>query len=313
MFNRHPVSAAFLLSAFLLLSHAVRAAERWAGPALRVTDGLELWLDAARLNAARQSQGQTALKDGDPVETWFDASGQGRHVSQAAAAARPRLVRVGQDWLVRFDGADDHLRRTGLNRSLDACTVFVVAAPQRPGHGETGGVYLENVGDCREANFIAAGRAGAANIQKTIDYMTTQLFVRRDHVIVLGQSAGGWDALALASENPDLRAVLNFDGGRGGHFQGRPNNNCRPDQLVDAVRTLGPTDRVPTLLIYAENDTFFGPKLSKSMFEAWTGAGGQGEYHLMPPFDVEGHLLVDYPKAVDIWAPIVKRFLAEHP
>jgi dienelactone hydrolase len=190
---------------------------------------------------------------------------------------------------------------------------FVVAAPQRPGHGETGGVYLENVGDCSEANFMAAGRAGAANIQKTIDYMTTQSFVRRDHVIVLGQSAGGWDALALASEDPDLRAVINFDGGRGGHFQGRPNNNCRPDQLVDAVRTLGPTDRVPTLWIYAENDTFFGPKLSKSMFEAWTGAGGHGEYHLMPPFDLEGHLLVDYPKAVDIWAPIVKRFLAEHP
>jgi tetratricopeptide (TPR) repeat protein len=107
-----------------------RAAERWADPGLRVVKGLELWLDASRLNAARQAGGQAPLKAGDEVETWYDNSGKGRHVSQAVQAARPQLVRVGQDWLVRFDGADDHLRCTGQDRSLDACTVFVVAAPQ---------------------------------------------------------------------------------------------------------------------------------------------------------------------------------------
>jgi dienelactone hydrolase len=190
---------------------------------------------------------------------------------------------------------------------------FVVAAPQRPGHGETGGVFLENQGDCSAAAFIAAGRAGAANIQKTIDYMATQSFVRPDHVLVVGQSAGGWDTLTLASENPHLRAAIDFDGGRGGHFEGRPNNNCRPDQLIAAAHTLGRTDRVPTLWIYAQNDTFFGPELSRSLYQAWTAAGEQAQYHLVPPFDVEGHLLVDYPKAVDVWAPLVKRFLAEHP
>jgi dienelactone hydrolase len=190
---------------------------------------------------------------------------------------------------------------------------FVVAAPQRPGHGETGGIFLENQADCSAAAFIAAGRAGADNIQKTIDYMTTRSFVRPDHVIVVGQSAGGWDTLTLASQNPALRAAISFDGGRGGHFQGRPNNNCRPDQLVDAAGILGRSDQVPTLWIYAENDSYFGPKLSKRMFEAWTGAGGKAEYHLLPAFGVEGHLLVDYPQAVDVWAPIVKRFLADHP
>ncbi|HZY89371.1 MAG TPA: hypothetical protein VFE78_31400, partial [Gemmataceae bacterium] len=147
MLPRRLLSAAFLLPASLLLSPtAARAAERWAAPDLRVVEGLELWLDAARLNAARLAQGQAALKPGEQVETWFDASGQGRHVAQTAKAARPRLVRVGQDWLVRFDGADDHLRRTGLKRSLDACTVFVVAAPH------------DNPGDFR--GFLAANAAG---------------------------------------------------------------------------------------------------------------------------------------------------------
>jgi dienelactone hydrolase len=191
---------------------------------------------------------------------------------------------------------------------------FVVAAPQRPGHGETGGVYLEDVDDCSSASFLAAGRAGAGNISKTIDYMTTQSFVRPDRVVVVGQSAGGWDTLAFVSENPsNVRAAINFDGGRGGHFHGRPDNNCRPDQLVDATRVLGSTARTPTLWIYTENDSYFGPQLSKQMFAAWEAGGGKADYHLLPAFKEEGHLLVDYPQAVAVWAPIVQRFLAEHP
>lgn len=191
---------------------------------------------------------------------------------------------------------------------------FVVAAPQRPGHGETGGVFLEDVDDCSSTAFLAAGRAGAANIGKTIDYMITQSFVRSDHVVVVGQSAGGWDTLAFVSENSsNVRAAINFDGGRGGHFQGRPNNNCRPDQLIDATGILGRTARTPMLWIYTKNDSYFGPNLSKQMFQAWQAAGGNAEYQLLPGFKQEGHLLVDYPQAVAVWAPLVQRFLAEHP
>jgi tetratricopeptide (TPR) repeat protein len=127
-------------------ARVTRGPERWAAPGLRVVEGLELWLDAARLNAARQALGQAPLKAGDAVETWFDASGKGRHVGQAVQAARPVLVRAGEDWLVRFDGADDHLRRTGLKRSLDACTVFVVAAPRANPGGYRGFLAANETG-----------------------------------------------------------------------------------------------------------------------------------------------------------------------
>ena len=57
----------------------------------------------------------------------------------------------------------------------------------------------------------------AANIQSAIDYMTTQSFILKDSVIVVGQSAGGWDILALLSQNPSMvRAGIDFEGGRGG-------------------------------------------------------------------------------------------------
>jgi hypothetical protein len=99
----------------------------------------------------------------------------------------------------------------------------------------------------------------------------------------------------------------------GGHFQGRPNNDCRPDQLIDATGILGRTARRPMLWIYSKNDSCFGPHLSKQMFQAWQAAAGNTEYHLLPAFKQEGHLLVDYPQAVAVWAPLVQHFLAGHP
>ena len=120
--------------------------EPWADPKLPVTEGLELWLDAGRHGAARMALKQAALRSGDPVDVWFDASGRGRHVQQPVKSAQPRLMQVGDGWVMRFDGDDDHLRRTGLNRTLEACTVFVVAAPH------------DNPGDFR--GFLAANAAG---------------------------------------------------------------------------------------------------------------------------------------------------------
>jgi invasion protein IalB len=49
------------------------------------------------------------------------------------------------------------------------------------------------------------------------------------------------------------------------------------------------------LWIYIENDTFFGRALSKRMHQAYTEAGGNAEYHLLPPFGSEGHFLIDSP------------------
>ena len=110
-----------------------------------------------------------------------------------------------------------------------------------------------------------------------------------------------------------MRAIVVFSGGRGGHAEGKPNNNCAPDRLVETVAEFGRTARIPMLWIYIENDTFFGPTLSKRMYEAFRAAGGNVEYHLLPPFDDDGHYFIDSPKAVPIWAPIVTKFLAAHP
>jgi ABC-type phosphate/phosphonate transport system substrate-binding protein len=74
-----------------------------------------------------------------------------------------------------------------------------------------------------------------------------------------------------------VQAIITFAAGRGGRVDGKPNNNCAPDTLVEATRSFGKTSRIPTLWIYAENDTYFGPDLAKRMYEAFTAAGGNAE------------------------------------
>ncbi|MBI4274896.1 MAG: alpha/beta fold hydrolase, partial [Rhizobiales bacterium] len=131
---------------------------------------------------------------------------------------------------------------------------YAVLVPQRPGHGETGGPYLEPDGPCAGVDYRKSGLATAASIAAAIDYIKAQSFISKSPAIVVGHSAGGWGVLALASGNPsNVKAVINFAGGRGGRVNGRPNNNCAPERLVAAAEQFGATTRIPTLWIYTEN------------------------------------------------------------
>jgi dienelactone hydrolase len=190
---------------------------------------------------------------------------------------------------------------------------YAVALPQRPGHGETAGPYFEDQGPCNDADFRQAGLRTADSIKAAIDYLTRQPFVRKAGVIVVGQSAGGWGAIALASRNPpNVKAVINFAGGRGGHSNNMPNNNCSPDRLIEAAGSFGESARIPELWLYSESDDYFGPALSRRMAEAFSGAGGRAEFHLLPPLP-QGHRLINSGDAFVLWAPILEKFLANHP
>jgi len=199
---------------------------------------------------------------------------------------------------------------------------YVVVAPVRPGYGASAieiperglfGLFFSGVGDCSDANFRDAGLAIASLDMWIIDYMSTQPFIKRDGVVVVGQSGGGWGAIALASQNPkSVRAMIGFEAGRGGHFNGKPNSNCAPDRLVEATAQFGRTARIPMLWIYVHNDSYFGPELSMRMASAFQDAGGKVEYHLLSDFREDGHFLIDHADAVPIWTPLVSEFLGRH-
>src|SRR5260370_14982520 len=125
---------------------------------------------------------------------------------------------------------------------------FAVAAPQRPGHGDTGGPFFEDVGQCRDSDFLSSGLAVAAADQAALSYMTAQPFIESDGIVVVGQSAGGFGAMALASLNPPrVRAIIHFSGVRGRHAQGKPLHNFPPHPAVANIPAVRPTTPPPTL------------------------------------------------------------------
>lgn len=190
---------------------------------------------------------------------------------------------------------------------------YVVALPLRRGYGETGGEWAEAYGHCESPDYYTAGLHGASDIKATIDYMRTLPYVAADRALVVGQSAGGWAAVALSSLNPPgVPGMINFAGGRGGH-QRLPNGgigNCLPDALVKAAARYGATARVPMLWIYTRNDSFFEPALARRMVEAYDGAGGRAVLKALGPFAKDGHTLAGSDDGQAVWSPLVAEFLA---
>ena len=175
------------------------------------------------------------------------------------------------------------------------------------------GAVFGHVGSCDNPNFRGPGLAIATLNEWVIENMQRKKQIIPGKAIVVGQSGGGWGSIALASRNPPLvGAVITFAAGRGGRVDGKPNNNCAPDKLVAATGEFGSTARVPMLWIYTENDSYFGPELTKRMHNAFTAAGGDAEYRLLPAFGNDGHFMIDSAHGVPLWAPLVSQFLAKH-
>lgn len=171
---------------------------------------------------------------------------------------------------------------------------FAVLVPERPGHGATGGPYLEDQGGCDDADYVSAGRATAAEIRAAIAFLQTQPFVRKDSAIVIGHSAGGFGALALASSNPKfISHIVAFAPGRGGHAGDRPFAVCAEAKLVAAAGEFGRDARIPVTWLVAENDSYFSPALSRQMAEAFRIGGGKVDFRVLPASGDEGHWLAE--------------------
>jgi dienelactone hydrolase len=190
---------------------------------------------------------------------------------------------------------------------------YAVLIPERPGHGKTGGTYLEDQGRCAAPDYVAAGNGAADSIAAALAYAPNLPNVRPGGVLIVGNSAGGWGALALAARNPaGVKAVVTFAAGRGGHNNNRPLSNCAPDRLVDAAGVFGKTERLPTLWLYASNDTYFPPDLAQRMADTFRAAGGNVEFHELAAVGVEGHGLISASGTPPPWAPYLEAFLKAH-
>ena len=191
---------------------------------------------------------------------------------------------------------------------------FAVLIPERLGHGATGGSYLEDQGGCDEADYVSSGRATAQEIALALDFLLAQSFVRRDGAVIVGHSAGGWGALALAGEDPKTVAtIVAFAPGRGGHANDVPNEVCAPHALITAAAAFGKGSRVPVTWLVAANDTYFSPEFSRQLADAFRGAGGKADFRVLSASGSEGHWMAETEGGVRLAAAELDRALKLQP
>jgi dienelactone hydrolase len=187
---------------------------------------------------------------------------------------------------------------------------FAVLVPERPGHGATGGRYLEDQGGCDEADYSRAGRATADAIASALEYLRKQSFIRQDSAVIVGHSAGAWGALALARENPQgVSNIIVFAPGRGGHVNDLPNRVCAPHTLLASAAEFGSNARVPVTWLVAANDSYFSPALSRQLADAFRGGGGKVDFRVLASSGSEGHWLAETEAGVKIAGPELDRAL----
>lgn len=183
---------------------------------------------------------------------------------------------------------------------------WAAAVVLRRGYGTSTGNVVEGAGPCGRPNYVAAGREGAKDLRAAIESLRAQPFVDGSRVLIVGVSAGGFAALATAADPPDgLRAVISFAGGRGSPS---PGVVCEDHALARAFGVFGETARVPTLWVYAENDSYFSPALAQRLHDAFTAGGGRAELIVVGRFGDDGHALFSR-RGTAIWRPLVDDFL----
>lgn len=151
---------------------------------------------------------------------------------------------------------------------------------------------------CASTSFIKRFDADADDLAATLSAIEQRPDADSTRIILIGVSAGGAAAIALSARNPPgLAAVVNVSGGL--HFENCP----KEDVLVSAFRIYGTKSRVPSLWIYAKNDSFFGPDLVARMRAAFLEGGGDAKLVMLEPEGEEGHAIFGTTAGRMKWLP----------
>jgi len=185
---------------------------------------------------------------------------------------------------------------------------FIAVVPMRRGYaGSDGARIAEDIGPCSDPAYAASAREASRDISSIIRYVKSLPYADAKRILLVGTSAGGFTSLATASLNIEgVVGVINFAGGEGGSSRTEPEGHaCMEQRLIDVMGSFGKA-KVPTLWIYSENDSFFGPDLAHAMFNEFLKNGGNGKLVITQPF---GHSLLIDREGSRIWAPYGDEFL----
>lgn len=187
---------------------------------------------------------------------------------------------------------------------------YAVAAVLRRGFGHSSGPYAESTpgGACDIWLYTPAIKSSGEDVAAAAAALRQQPWVDADRVLLLGQSTGGLAVMEADARSPQgVRGVLNFAGGNGSDA---PGHVCDPNNVRANYARIGQTARLPAMWLVAKNDRYFSPDLSRSWHQAFTEAGGQAVFEVLPAFDGDGHGAI-YNAPEDVWWPHIAPFLQQ--
>ncbi|WP_298924634.1 dipeptidyl aminopeptidase [uncultured Ramlibacter sp.] len=176
-----------------------------------------------------------------------------------------------------------------------------VVAPVRPGYGATGGADVENSGvrwreaECyTDPDFTSVAVHARRTVVATYHWALQQPWVRKDRILVQGQSVGGLTTVGVAALNlPGVVGTVNFAGGSGGYPEVSPGKSCKPERLTLTYREFGRLAKAPSLWLYAQNDNYWGPDMPKAWHQAYAEGGSDTRAVFTGPVpEHDGHQLL---------------------
>jgi dienelactone hydrolase len=178
---------------------------------------------------------------------------------------------------------------------------YAVMVPMRQGFANSTGRYREYGCD-----MTANGYAQAEDIAATLAYARRQQWIDAGRIVVAGQSYGGLATIALGTQDqPGVRGLINFAGG----LRDDSDRCAWRSALVTAFAEYGAKTRLPTLWMYGQNDSLFGPELAQRMHAAFEQAGGRGRRVEFAAIKRDSHGMLASRDGEKVWLDDTMRFL----
>jgi dienelactone hydrolase len=181
---------------------------------------------------------------------------------------------------------------------------WLAVVAMRRGYGASDGPSPVPL-SCASASPLGRFASDADDLQAILDAVGRRPDADPARMIAIGVSAGGAAVTALSARNPKgLVGVVNVSGGL--RFETCP----KEDALVDAFRQYGAESRVPSLWIYARNDSFFPSSLVERMQSAFLDGGGDVKLVMLDADQrFDGHAIFAQAAGRVKWLPQMDAFL----
>jgi dienelactone hydrolase len=177
---------------------------------------------------------------------------------------------------------------------------YAVVLPMMRGFAESGGAI-----DLHGCDVAQVARDNAKDIRAVVDFMASQPDIDTSRTVMIGQSFGGWNTLAVGADPPpNLVGLINSSGGM-------RTSACRDDdqELIVGATEFGRGAKVPSIWFYGDNDSLFPPSLWRSMYAHYIEGGANAELVAFGRFGDDAHTFSKLPESLPIWAPRFDDFL----